>query len=92
MLDEFKWFCEARRAVEQHAAAVDQLRYSRARRAFGSPRFYAAYRAWLKEGGDVFYDLISPSLRDQLQCGLVRIETHVLPHRYLNVAAAAMTA
>jgi hypothetical protein len=31
-------------------------------------------------------------LRDKLQSGLVRIETHVLPHRYLNLATAAMTA
>ena len=92
VLDEFKWFCLARRTVEQGGGAVDRLRYSRARRAFGSPHFYAAYRSWLREGSGVFYELISPTLRDQLECGQVRIETHVLAHRYLNVATAAMTA
>jgi hypothetical protein len=93
--EEFEWFCHARRAIEQGrraGAAIDQVRYSRARRAFGSPRFYAAYRAWLKQGNGAFWDLMMPGLRDKLQCDLVRIETHVLPHRYLNVATAAMTA
>lgn len=93
--EEFEWYCHTRRGLEQGhrpAAAVDQVRYSRARRAFRSPRFFAAYRAWLKEGDSALWDLMMPGLRDKLQCDLVRIETHVLPHRYLNVATAAMTA
>jgi hypothetical protein len=92
VLEEFRWFCAVRRAVEQGSQPTDQVRDSRARRAFASLRFHAAYRARLKEGSGAFYDLMSPSLRDKLQCGLVRVETHLLPHRYLNVATAAMTA
>lgn len=90
--DEFKWFCEVRRAVEQGVSPTDQLRYSRARQRFGAPRFHSAYRAWLKHGGAAFYALMSTGLRDRLDCGAARIETHVLGHRYLNVATAAMTA
>jgi hypothetical protein len=95
IVDEFRWYCEARRALEESAPrviSVDQHRYGRARRAFAAPRFYAAYRAWLKEGGGVFHQLLSALLRDKLQRGQVRIETHILPHRYLNVATTSMTA
>jgi len=91
-LEEFKWFCSARLAAERGVPPSDQVRYRRARQRFGAPRFHAAYRAWLKEGGTGFYELMSTGLRDRLECGVVRIETHVLPHRYLNIAAAAMTA
>ncbi|MBI3490399.1 MAG: hypothetical protein HY047_01155 [Acidobacteria bacterium] len=95
IVEEFKWFCEARRALErsiQPAVPVDRLRYGRACRAFAAPRFYAAYRAWVKEGSAAFHDLLSPLLRDKLARGQVRIETQVLTHRYLNVATTAMTA
>ncbi len=91
-LEDFKWYCAVRHAAEGGRIPTDQVRYSRARRAFGSPRFYAAYRAWRREGDGAFYDLTSIGLRDKLQCELVRIETHVLPQRYLNLATAAMTA
>lgn len=95
IVEEFRWYCETRRVLEQSAPRpipVDQHRYGRARRAFAAPRFYAVYRAWLKEGNGVFHQLLSALLRDKLQRGQVRIETGVLPHRYLNVATAAMTA
>ena len=45
------------------------LRYSRAR-AFASPRFYAADKAWLKRSDGTFYDLMTMGLRDKLQCGV----------------------
>lgn len=95
IVEEFKWFCEARRALEQPiqpAVPIDRLRYGRARRAFAAPRFYAAYRAWLNEGSAAFHELLSPLLRDKLTRGQIRIETHVITHRYLNVGTAAMTA
>jgi hypothetical protein len=95
VVDEFTWFCEARRGLEQAGRSpvpIDQHRYARARRAFAAPRFFAAYRAWLKEGSAAFHELLSPLLRDKLARGQVRIETHVLTHRYLNVGTTAMTA
>jgi hypothetical protein len=91
-LDEFKWFCGARREAERGVPPIDELRYSRARQRFGAPRFHAAYRAWLNDGGTGFYELMSTGLRDRLECGAARIEAHVLAHRYLNIASAAMTA
>ncbi len=95
VVDEFRWFCEARRGLEQtgrSSVPIDQHRYARARRAFAAPRFFAAYRAWLNEGSAAFHELLSPLLRDKLTRGQVRIETRVLPHRYLNMASTAMTA
>jgi hypothetical protein len=95
IVEEFKWFCEARRGLEHGsdgAAPIDQHRYGRARRAFAAPRFYAAYRAWLKEGSAAFHGLLSPLLRDKLARGQVRIEAQLLVHRYLNVATTARTA
>lgn len=80
-LEEFKWFCSARVGAERGFPPTDQVRYSRARRAFGSPRFYAAYRAWRRDPSAGFFDLSSIGLRDKLQCGLVRAETHMLTHR-----------
>lgn len=92
VLEEFKWFCAARHAAERGLPPTDQVRYRRARRAFASPRFYAAYCTWRRNSSTGFYDLMTIGLRDKLQYGQVRIETRVLPHRYLNVATAAMTA
>jgi hypothetical protein len=54
VLDEFRWFCGVRRTLEEGVAqrvTFDAARYGRARRAFGTPRFFAAYREWLR-GGD----------------------------------------
>jgi hypothetical protein len=93
--DEFKWYCETRRALEQGTSTPAQIsreRYARARRAFSSPRFYGVYREWLKDGFGVINQLISPLLRDMLERGQIQIETQVLVHRYLNLATAAATA
>ena len=47
-LDDFRWFCQARMALEEGAlstpSALDVTRDASARRAFGAPRFYAACR------------------------------------------------
>ena len=40
---------------------TDAARYTVARRAFGAPRFYAAYRAWPAHGDAVFHDLFVPA-------------------------------
>ena len=45
VLDEFRWYCGVRRALEENAEqAPEPARYERARRAFGAPRFYTAFR------------------------------------------------
>ena len=49
-----------------------------ARRAFGAPRFYAAYRAWRASGDAVVHELLSPRLHDAWTRGDGRVEIHVL--------------
>ena len=95
LLDEFRWFCEARRRTETGAPAcpaADQSRYQLARRAFGAPRFYAAYRRWKREGESLFNECRSPLLHDAWQRGDAHLEIHDLPHQYLHLAPVVATA
>ena len=93
--DEFRWFCQVRRASDDGRRAVlpaDAARYAAARRAFGAPRFYAAYRAWRAHGDAVFHDLLSPRLHEAWTRGDGLEEIHVLPHQYQHLALAVATA
>jgi len=93
--EEFRWFCNARRALDDGtpaANAVEPSRYAAARRAFGAPRFYAAYRAWRAGGDAVIHELLSPRLHEAWTRGDGRIEIHVLPHQYQRLASAVATA
>jgi hypothetical protein len=95
VVEEFRWFCRARKARESGLAdrdASEEVRYSTARRAFGAPRFYRAYRAWLVEGDVALSELQSPLLHDRLQRGDIRFETYVLPHQYQHLAPVVATA
>lgn len=96
VLDEFRWFCHARQAIEQPSeqttVPIDQDRYAADRRAFGAPRFYAAFRLWLKEGDGALNDLLSPRLHEAWGRGDIRLEHHVLRHQYQHLAAAVATA
>ena len=89
VVDEFRWFCHARRSMEHggiRLLGADLVRYTAARRAFGAPRFYEAYREWLEAGDASLHGLLSPLLRDAWLRGDVRVVCDVLPHRYLDLA------
>jgi len=93
--EEFRWFCQARRALDDGTPlelAFDAARFAAARRAFGAPRFYAAYRAWRTTGDAVVHELLSPRLHDAWTRGDGRVEIHVLPHQYQRLAPAVATA
>jgi hypothetical protein len=93
--EEFRWFCQARRAIDDgtpSALAFDAARFAAARRAFGAPGFYAAYRAWRAAGDSVIHELLSPRLHDTWTRGDGRVEFHVLPHQYQRLASAVATA
>jgi hypothetical protein len=68
------------------------MRGARARQAFGSPRFYAAYQQWCREGDVSLHRLLSPALNDAQQRGLGSIETLALPHVYADLGALVHTA
>jgi hypothetical protein len=95
VVDEFRWYCQQRRVLE-HARvtlpAVLQARYTNALRVFGEARFGQVYREWLTDGEPALNALLSPHLREAWQRGDVRLESHVLPYRYLNLASSVFTA
>lgn len=95
VVDEFRWFCATRRALEGEQRRIertDETRYRAARRAFGGPRFYAAYRRWLAEGDAAFGDLLSPVLHERHRRREIECEHHVLSHHYHHLAPAMATA
>lgn len=95
VVDEFLWYCQTRQLVEQvpgAAPGLDAARFQRARRAFGAPRFFAAYRGWKQHGDATLHHLLSPTLHDAASRGDARVETHVLPHAYLHLDAIVQTA
>ena len=96
VLEEFRWFCQTRSARDEAVpgieSAVDLNRYSSARRAFGAPRFYAAYRAWRERGDGALNELLSPRLHETWMRGDGRLDIHVLPHQYHHLAPAVATA
>jgi len=95
LMEEFRWFCGIRRAVEQGGARrleLDAARYARARSAFGAPRFYALYRQWLREGDATWTRLASPAFHQAWQSGAATVETLVLPYAYGELGALVQTA
>jgi hypothetical protein len=96
VLDEFRWFCQTRKTVDEAAPnahpTIDLNRYSAARRAFGAPRFYAAYREWCQRGEPALNELLSPRLHETWTRGDGRLDIHVLPHQYHHLVPAVATA
>jgi hypothetical protein len=96
VVEDFRWFCHARRGIEtggrKPVSAADEARYAAARRAFGAPRFYGVYRAWLREGDSVFSELLSPLLHERLQRDEIGCESYVLPHQYQHLASVVASA
>lgn len=80
--EEFRWFCR----LNGRAAATDQTRAQRARRAFGSPRFRALQRAWLLDGDRVIELAMSTALADAIARGQGRLECHELSRQYLHLS------
>ena len=95
VLEEFRWFCQTRHALEARTGTLapeDSARYRTARHAFGAPRFYDAYRRWRQAGDTVFDAFRSPRLHDAWQRGDIRWDIHALPHQYLHLAPVVATA
>lgn len=95
VVDEFRWFCGIRRTVEEGVAprlAFDAARYGRARRAFSTPRFFAAYREWLRGGDPALGRLLSPAFSDAWRLGTAALETLVLPYVYADLSPLVRTA
>jgi hypothetical protein len=94
IVDEFRWYCEQRRLVEQARMPVPitiRERYARAQRAFGERRLTDTYHRWVEGGNATLNDLLSPLLREAWQRGDVRVIPQILSHGYLNLARSVIT-
>jgi len=94
--EEFRWYCRTRRAAEEGASVpapeAESERYARARRAFGAPRFFAAYRRWCREGDSSLLALASPTFHDAWHRDGGVVETLVLSHAYGHLTPLARSA
>jgi hypothetical protein len=85
VVDEFRWYCETRRAAETGTAtaSINTPRYVTARRAYGSPRFHDAYRRWAaSHDNSVFDDLVTGRLFEAWQRRHVSWTSHVIDQQY----------
>ena len=94
VVDEFRWYCQARQALEQGSTSSkpDAVRFARTCRAFRAERFFTVYRRWCRQGDVALHQLLSPALHDAHRQGIARIETTVLPHVYAHLDAIVQTA
>lgn len=93
--EELRWYFEQRRRLTGGKAELnghDEVRYTRARDAFGAPRYRVLYRSWLHHGPSVLNDVVSPVLADAIARGTGRLETRELSHPYLHLAPLVTTA
>ena len=94
--DEFHWYCQTRHAIEAGAVGLrtegESARYLRARRAFSAPRFYSAYRRWLREGEASLLDLSATQFHDAWQREGGIVDTVILRHAYAHLIPLACTA
>jgi hypothetical protein len=93
--EELRWYFERRRRLADGEAGSngrDGARYSRARDAFGAPRYRVLYRSWLAHGPSALNDVVSPVLADAITRATGRLETCELSHPYLHLAPLVTTA
>jgi len=88
LVDDLRWYFRARR---RPPTGADE-RFDQATRAFGAPRFQALYRAWLERGDPVLDATLSTTLADAMARETGRLESHVLPHRYVHLFPLVGTA
>jgi hypothetical protein len=88
LVEDLRWYFQARRNPPTDA----DERFDQATRAFGAPRFRALYRAWVERGDSVLEATLSATLADAIARGTGRLESHVLPHRYVHLFPLVGTA
>jgi hypothetical protein len=61
-VEEFRWYCHARRVIDTSPVAptgLDRERYAKAKQAFGGRRFFETYRRWQKDGDASLHALLT---------------------------------
>lgn len=91
-VEELRWYFRERTSSPANRQSGGSVRYQGARQAFATPRYRALYRAWVRTGDHVLDAARSPVLADAVTRGSGRLETYVLPHRYLHLLPLVGTA
>lgn len=85
--DEFAWFCQERKTTTStRERCRSDIRFARARCAFGTARYELLYRRWLTDGDAVFSLFSSPIIGSAIERGTGRIESQILPFSYRHLA------
>jgi hypothetical protein len=82
--EELDWYFRARRGEVVCPSADRDLDLTTAAQKFGAARFEALYRMWQQRDVQALWAMQGPTLRDQLQRGLGRVEFAELPHQTLK--------
>jgi hypothetical protein len=89
-VEEFTWYCEQRRTTpDPRARCRSDERFSRAHRAFSTPRCQRLYQRWLTEGHAVFELVSSTAITEKFARGTARIESQVLLLSYRHLSPMA---
>jgi hypothetical protein len=89
-VEELTWYCEQRRTTpDPRARCRADERFSRAHRAFCTPRGQWLYHRWLKDGHTVFALLSSTAITDAFARGTARVESQVLLLSYRHLSPLA---
>jgi hypothetical protein len=86
-ITELKWYFEHReKATREPLHPQTQGFLTVGAKVFGTPRFTAMYRRWLRHGNVVFEGPSSSAIAEALSSGRGRIECVVLPHTYRHLS------
>jgi hypothetical protein len=84
-VEEFDWFCRARRHQTMEPSPYGRLDLAKASRRFGSARFRALERVWEQGGKSALWTFQSDYLLEQFRLGRGQFRFVQLPHQYLQL-------
>jgi hypothetical protein len=84
-VEEFDWFCRARRSQTTESDPYHRLDLAKAARKFGSARFRALERVWEEGGKSALWSLNTGLLLEKFQLRRGQIRFVQIPHQYLQL-------
>lgn len=84
-IDEFDWFCRARRGQTSEPDPFRRLDFAEAARKFGSARFRAFERVWEQGGKDALWRFPTNYLLEKFRLREGQIRFVEIPHQYLQL-------
>lgn len=84
-VEEFDWFCRARRGQTTEPDPYRRLDLAKAARRFGSARFRAFERVWEQGGKNALWSFQGDSLLEKFRLRQGQIRFVEIPHQYLQL-------